>query len=38
MQLPAEFGFPRYGYWLSRLVDRTVWPGLGATHQHLGEC
>jgi hypothetical protein len=36
MQLPPDFGFPKYGYWLSRLVDRTVWPGLGLTHDDLG--
>jgi hypothetical protein len=35
--LPEEFAFPRYGYWLSRLVDRSVWPGLGSTHADLGE-
>ena len=38
LQLPEEFSFPRYGYWLSRLVDRPVWPGLGVTHEELGEC
>jgi hypothetical protein len=36
MQLPPDFSFPKYGYWLSRLVDRTVWPGLGLTHDDLG--
>jgi len=36
LQLPGVFAFPGTGYWLSRLVDRPVWPGLGRTHEELG--
>jgi hypothetical protein len=36
--LPAtsDYSFPALGYWLSRMVERQVWPGLGASFQELG--
>uniref|UniRef100_A0A383W7M9 N-acetyltransferase domain-containing protein n=1 Tax=Tetradesmus obliquus TaxID=3088 RepID=A0A383W7M9_TETOB len=36
--LPAtpDYAFPALGYWLSRMVERPVWPGLGASFQDLG--
>jgi hypothetical protein len=33
----ADYTFPALGYWLSRMVERQVWPGLGARFQELGE-